>query len=148
MLPYVDRHAGAHDPDHLGNLTRAELEQYDRCAAANLPATEYAAIRDGMIEAHRRLVTDPRPLEETVVVPTDALFIEALPADRPLLEDYKLRNRAAEAGKAEAEAARVRLDNLRRGARILAGDLADPDIDRKTVVEGIPASVVIPGDTP
>jgi hypothetical protein len=148
VLPYVDRHAGAHDPDHLGNLTRAELEQYDRCAAANLPATEYAAIRDGMIEAHRRLVTDPRPLEETVVVPTDALFIEALPADRPLLEDYKLRNRAAEAGKAEAEAARVRLDNLRRGARILAGDLADPDIDRKTVVEGIPASVVIPGDTP
>ena len=79
-------------------------------------------------------------------MPTDALFIEALPADRPLLEDYKLRARAAEAGKDEAEAARVRLDNLRRGARILAGDLTDPDIDRKTVVEGIPATVVVPGD--
>ena len=94
----------------------------------------------------RRVVADPRPLEETIVVPTDALFIEALPADRPLLEDYKLRARAAEAGKDEAEAARVRLDNLRRGARILAGDLTDPDIDRKTVVEGIPATVVVPGD--
>jgi hypothetical protein len=146
MLPYVDRHAGAHDPDHLGNLTRAELERYDRCAQAHLPPAEYAVIRAGLAEAHRRVVADPRPLEETIVVPTDALFIEALPADRPLLEDFKLRNRAAEAGKAEAEAARARLDNLRRGARILAGDLTDPDIDRKTVVEGIPATVVVPGD--
>lgn len=142
-LPYVDRHAGAHDPDHLANLTRAELEQYARCVATAAPA-DYEAIRPGLEEAHRRLVVDPRPLEEEVVVPTDALFIEALPADRPLLEDYKLRSRAADAGKAEAEAARARLDNVRRGARILASDLTDPDIDRKTIVTGVPATVTVP----
>lgn len=146
MVPYVDRHAGAHDPDHLGNLTRAELERYARCARETLAPDAYEAIRPGLEEAHRLVLADPRPLEEEIVVPTDALFIEALPADRPLLEDFKLRNRAADAGKGEAEAARARLDNLRRGARILAGDLSDPDIDRKTIVEGIPATVVVPGD--
>ncbi|MEZ4403590.1 MAG: hypothetical protein R3B06_26435 [Kofleriaceae bacterium] len=143
MLPYVDRHTGAHDPDHLANLTRAELERYACCVRASMTPTAYEAIRPGLEEAHRRVLTDPRPLEEEIVVPTDALFIEALPADRPLLEDFKLRHRAADAAKAEAEAARVRLDNLRRGARILAGDLSDPDIDKKTVIEGVPASAIV-----
>jgi hypothetical protein len=98
MLPYVDRHAGAHDPDHLGNLTRAELERYARCVRDAVSPAEYEALRPGLEEAHRRVVVDPRPIEQEIVVPTDALFIEALPADRPLLEDYKLRNRAAEVG--------------------------------------------------
>ena len=146
MVPYVDRHAGAHDPDHLGNLTRVELERYARCVRETLSAAAYEAIRPGLEEAHRLVLVDPRPLEEEIVVPTDALFIEALPAERPLLEDFKLRNRAADSGKAEAEAARARIDNLRRGARILAGDLSDPDIDRKVVVEGVEATVVVPGD--
>ena len=146
MVPYVDRHAGAHDPDHLGNLTRAELERYASCARETMTPAEFEAIRPGLEEAHRLVLVDPRPLEEEIVVPTDALFIEALPAERPLLEDFKLRNRAADSGKAEAEAARARIDNLRRGARILAGDLSDPDIDRKTVVEGVAATVLVPGD--
>ena len=103
-------------------------------------------MRPGIEEAHRRVLEDPRPLEDEIVVPTDALFIEALPATRPILEDYKLRHRAAETAKAEADTARVCLDNVRRGARILAGDLSDPDIDRKTVIQGVPASVVVSGD--
>jgi|JI10StandDraft_1071094.scaffolds.fasta_scaffold18041_2 hypothetical protein len=146
MLPYVDRHAGAHDPDHLANLTRADLEAYVCCAREHLSPAEYEAIRPGLVEAHRRVLADPRPLEEEIAVPTDALFIEALPAERPLLEDYKLRHRAADVDKVEAEASRVRLDNLRRGSRILAGDLSDPDIDKKTLIEGASIGVVVPGD--
>lgn len=145
-VPFVDRHSGIHDPDHLANLTRAELERYACCLREVLSEAEYEAVRPGLEEAHRRVLVDPRPLEQEVVVPTDALFIEALPATHPLLEDYKLRHRAADAAKAEAEAARAHLENLRLGARILAGDLSDPDIDRKTVIQGVPASVVVGGD--
>ena len=144
MVPYVDRASGAHDPDHLGNLTRSDLEAYFCCLKAQLSPEALAAIRPGLDEAHRRVLTDPRPLEEVIVVPTDALFIEALPADQPILEDYKLRHRAADAVKLEAEAARIRLDNLRRGARILAGQLGDPDIEKVTVIRGAITAPVLP----
>jgi hypothetical protein len=146
MVPYVDSAGGAHDPDHLANLTRSELEEYFCCLRQHLPPDELAAIKPGLDEAHRRVLTDPRPLEEIIVVPTDALFIEALPADRPILEDFQLRHRAADAAKAEAEAAKARLENLRRGARILAGELADPDIEKTTIIQGAPGGIVVPGD--
>lgn len=146
MVPYVDRHGGAHDPDHLANLDRARLERYACCLREVLSPEELDAVRPGLEEAHRRVLVDPRPLEEEVVVPTDALFIEALPADRPILEDFKLRHRAADARKAEAEAARAYLENLRRGARILDGNLHDPELDRRTLIQGVPAGLMI-GDT-
>ncbi len=146
MVPYVDAVTGAHDPDHLANLTRSELERYVCCLEHHLTAEEMAAIRPGLDRAHRRILEDPRPLEEIIVVPTDALFIEALPADQPILEDFKLRHRAADAAKADADAVRVRLDNVRRGARILAGDFGDPDIEKLTVIQGAPGGVVVPGD--
>lgn len=146
MVPYVDRHSGAHDPDHLANLTRAQLERYGCCLREVLAPEELDALRPGMEEAHRRILVDPRPLEEEIVVPTDALFIEALPADRPILEDYKLRHRAADTHKAEAESARAYLENLRRGARILAGNLNDPELDRRTLIQGLPAGVVVGDD--
>ncbi len=142
MVPYVDAAMGAHDPDHLANLTRSELEGYFCCAKKHLTPEDLAAIRPGLEEAHRRIVEDPRPLEEIIAVPTDSLFIEALPADKPILEDFKLRHRAADAAKAEAEAAKARLENVRRGARILDGDFADPDIEKMTIVRGA-ADVVV-----
>jgi hypothetical protein len=146
MVPYVDAATGAHDPDHLANLTRSELESYFCCLKEHLTADELAAIKPGLDEAHRRILADPRPLEETIVVPTDALFIEALPADQPILEDFKLRHRAADAAKAEAEATKVRLENVRRGARILGGELSDPDIEKMTIINGTSPSVVLPPD--
>jgi hypothetical protein len=36
MVPYADRASGAHDPDHLGNLNRAELEAYFCCLRRHL----------------------------------------------------------------------------------------------------------------
>lgn len=146
MVPYVDRASGAHDPDHLGNLTRAELEEYYCCLKRHLSPEELALVKPGLDETHRRLLTDPRPLEDVIVVPTDALFIAALPSDQPLLEDFKLRNRAADAARAEAEAAKARLENVRRAARILAGELADPDIEKLTIIQGEPGGIVAPGE--
>ncbi len=146
MVPYVDAAMGAHDPQHLANLTRSELEAYFCCAKEHLTPEELAAIRPGLDEAHRRILQDPRPLEEIIAVPTDALFIEALPADQPILEDFKLRHRAADAAKAEAEAAKARLENVRRGARILADELGDPDIEKLTVIQGQSGGIVVPDD--
>jgi hypothetical protein len=57
-----------------------------------------------------------------------------------------LRHRAADAAKAEADAAKARLENLRRGARILANNLNDPELDRRTLIQGIPAGVVVGDD--
>jgi len=146
MVPYVDAATGAHDPDHLANMTRAELEAYFCCVKEHLTPDELAEIRPGLDEAHRRILQDPRPLEEIIAVPTDALFIEALPADQPILEDFKLRHRAADAAKAEAEAAKARLENVRRGARILEGEVADPDIEKMTIVNGTSPNIVLPPD--
>ena len=142
MVPYVDAATGAHDPDHLANLTRSQLEDYFCCVKEYLEPEELADIRPGLDEAHRRMLVDPRPLEEIIVVPTDALFNEALPADQPILEDFKLRHRAADVAKAEAEVSKTRLENVRRGARILEGELADPDIEKTTIVQGA-ADVVV-----
>lgn len=146
MVPYVDAAMGAHDPDHLANLTRSELEAYFCCVRENISSEELAAIRPGIDEAHRRVLQDPRPLEEVIAVPTDSLFIEALPADRPILEDFKLRHRAADAARAEAESAKARLENIRRAARILEGELGDPDIEKMTVIHGTSPNVVLPSD--
>lgn len=146
MVPYVAAATGAHDPDHLANLTRSELEQYFCFMKEHLTPEELAAIKPGLNEAYRRVLEDPRPLEEIIAVPTDALFIEALPADQPILEDYKLRHRAADAEKAEAEAAKARLENIRRGARILETDLGDPDIERTTIIQEANPSIVTPVD--
>jgi hypothetical protein len=144
MIPYVAAATGAHDPDHLANLTRSELEQYFCCLKEHLSPEDLAVMKPGLDEAHRRLLEDPRPLEEIVVVPTDALFIEALPADQPILEDFKLRHRAADAERAEAEATKARLENVRRGARILEGELADPDIEKMTIITGATPNIVLP----
>ncbi|MBE7449722.1 MAG: hypothetical protein HS111_12725 [Kofleriaceae bacterium] len=146
MVPYADRHSGAHDPDHLANLTRAQIERYSCCLREFLSPSEFETLRPGLEDAYRRILSDPRPLEEEIVVPTDALFIEALPGDRPILEDFKLRHRAADTRKAEAEAARINLENLRRGARILSGNLNDPELDRRTLIQGLPAGVVVGDD--
>jgi hypothetical protein len=53
-----------------------------------------------------------------------------------------LRHRAADAEKAEADAAKARLENIRRGARVLEGFLADPGIEKTTISRGS-ANVVV-----
>ncbi len=47
--------------------------------------------------------------------------------------------------KVKAEVRQVELENLRKAARLAAGERDDPDIDRKIVIEGA-ASVVVPTD--
>ena len=77
-----------------------------------------------------------------VVVPTDLLFIEALPGKHPLLEDFKLVHRSLDVEKVAAERDALKLENIRRTARLLAGDYKDPEVDKLISLEGTPTSVI------
>jgi len=145
MVPYADRASGIHDPDQPGNLTRAELDAYVCCLKKKLAPADLEALLPGINEAYQRLLADPRPSEEEIIVPTNSLYIEALPAAQPVLEDYQLLRRAAEVGRVQTDNARVSVENIRVAARILSGDLAS-DVEKKIVVEGAAGVTVSDGE--
>ncbi len=49
--------------------------------------------------------------------------------------------------KVQAEVRHAELENIRLAARALEGKLEDPDIEKKIVIEGEPASIAIQPDT-
>jgi hypothetical protein len=95
--------------------------------------TSFAAKEPEFAEIMLRLLTDQTP--EMVIVPSNSLYIEALPGTHPLLEDFKLIHRAIDIKRAQAEARKAELENLRLAARLAQGELGDPDIDKVVVVE-------------
>ncbi len=145
MVPYANRASGIQDPDQPGNLTRAELDQYVCCLKKNLAAADLNALLPGINEAYQWLLSDPNPSEEEIIVPTDSLYIEALPAAQPVLEDYQLLHRAADVERVRISNAGKNLDNVRHGARILGGDLTS-DFDKSILVEGAKGVTVEDGE--
>ena len=85
-------------------------------------------------EIMNRLLSSQNP--EMVIVPSNSLYIEALPGTHPLLEDFKLIHRAIDVKKAQAEARHAELENLRLAARLAEGQHGDPDIEKVVVVGG------------
>ncbi len=142
MAPYVDARSGVRDPDDIGNFTLSALKDYVCCLQKSLPAEDFAQLLPGIHAAYQRILTNPHPSEEEIVVPTGLLLIEPMTGTQPVIEDYKLRSRALDVVKAAAEVRRTELDNLRRAARILSDDLSDPDIERVVQVQGTPNVVV------
>jgi hypothetical protein len=142
MQEYVDDYFGIHDPDPYGNYTTEELLEYIECAYHDQGATEdvRAILRDTLIER----LTSPRRDAEEIVVPTGKLFIEALPGEHALLEDFKLLHRGMDVMKVRAEVREAELENLRRAARLIAGEREDPDIDKRVLVQGNAGVVVEP----
>ncbi len=144
--PYVD--AGFDDvmrlvdPDEPGTMSREDFTKFVACLHETLPPAEFDELRDALRSQYRRLLQAATRPGEEVIVPTGSLFIEALPAAHPLLEDYKLAHRIADVAKARAEVRHAELENARLAARLLAsaesaGLLADPDVDKKVVVSGV-----------
>jgi hypothetical protein len=138
MQDYIhfDRESGvtAQDPDPLAGLTIDQL----RAAMENIRAKDrgsFAANRQIFEEIINRLLSTKNP--EMVIVPSNSLYIEALPGTHPLLEDFKLIHRAIDVKKAQAEARHAELENLRLAARLTATPqlLQDPDIEKRIVVE-------------
>lgn len=77
--------------------------------------------------------------EELVIVPTDMLYIEALPGSNPVLENFKLAHRKLDVELARSKVTQSELHNLRKGALILGGNLFDPEIDKQVFINsGVP----------
>jgi hypothetical protein len=153
MTPFVDSELGLRDPDEFGNFTPEEFVAYARALHAEMQEqlqngeiTEEAfkAAEDRLRDQFRRLLSAPRRAEDEITVPTSSLYIEALPAAHPILEDFKLMHRAIDVKKVQAEVRKLEMENLRYAARILEGEREDPDIERKVVISGNGQAIVVP----
>jgi hypothetical protein len=67
-------------------------------------------------------------------VPTNSVFIEALPGRHALLEDFKLAHRAIDVKKVQAETRGEEIENLRKAYRIIEKILGDPNIEKVIAV--------------
>jgi len=145
-IPYVDTELGLRDPDDLGSWSPDAFAAYVRCMLdKHKDEPGYAELERRLVAQYQQILGSPRRVSDTVIVPTDSLFIEALPGKHPLLEDFKLQHRALDVDKVREEARKLRLESLRYAARILGNDYQDPDIDRKIVVSGTDG-IVVPTD--
>lgn len=136
MTPYLDEELGLRDPDGLGHWTAEAFIEYVNHLRATKTKAEFAAIEDALTLQFGRILSASRRLTEEIIVPTDSLFIEALPGKHPLLEDFKLMHRAMDVQKVQAEVRAIELENLRYAARLLNNEHEDPRIEKKIVVEG------------
>jgi len=120
----------AQDPDPLADLSLSELQTaYDNILARN--PESFTQNEDKFKEIMLRLLENE---SDEIIVPSNSLYIEALPGTHPLLEDFKLIHRAVDVKKAQAEARHAELENLRLAARLSNSELGDPDIDKVVVV--------------
>ena len=137
MRPYVDNafegFMNLHDPDEFGNFSLEDFSKYVCCLKKEKP-DEFDELEPQLKEIFERLLKSPQRTNEEIIVPTDSLFIEALPSKHPILEDFKLLHRAIDVKKVQAEVREMELENIRHAARILSSEddsslLDDPDIE-------------------
>jgi hypothetical protein len=121
------------DPDSFAEFSLEQLAELVTCLHDRDPdlfEKRRADIRAAILEK----LTSPRNDTDLVVVPTDALYVEALVGTHPLLEDFKLVHRALDVKKVQAEVRHAELENARLAARLFAGNDQDPDVDKNIVV--------------
>lgn len=135
MMPYVDSEFGLLDPDAPGNWSLEDFQKLYCCLKEEMgPA--FAELEPALQEFYKQLLMDPLRPGELITVPTGSLFIEALPGEHAVLEDFKALHRAVDVKRAQAEVRRLELENIRYAGRVMAKDFEDPEIERKIVVEG------------
>jgi hypothetical protein len=153
MTPFVDSELGLRDPDEFGNFTPEEFIAHARDLHAEMKRQlergeitqeELAVAVERLSDQFRRLLSAPRRAEDEIIIPTGSLFIEALPAAHPILEDFKLMHRAVDVKKVQAEVRKLEMENIRYATRILKGEHEDPDIEKKIIVEGGSQSIIVP----
>lgn len=159
MDPYVTLAEGEYgitDPDPLGNMTLDEFADYVCClrkrlfghVAPNAPAgtqpAEWRAIEPVLRAALRRLLQLALRNNDEVVIPTDSLFIEALPGAHSVMERFKNLHRQIDVRAAQENLRRSQLDNVRRAERLITGALEDPDIEAVYRFDGDPRAIVTP----
>jgi len=133
--PYIDEAFGAMDPDELSNINLEEFSKYICCLHQENPE-EYERVKPVLKEWLSQLLADPLRNGDEIIVPTGSLFIEMLPSDKSLMEDFKLKHREWDVYKVQAEVRKLELENIRYAARLLKDERGDPDTDKKIVVVG------------
>ncbi len=147
MQPYVEQAAegfGITDPDDLGNISLEEFGDYVCCLRKNLDAPVFAALKDTLTAQLATLLQSPVRENEEIVVPLNALYIEALPGSKPLLENFKLLHRQIDAADALENLRLKKMEKVRYAQRLLEGELRDPDITANYLFEGAPGVAVTP----
>ena len=140
--PYVDEAFGAMDPDEMSNLNLGEFSNYICCLHDKDP-DEFERLKPVLTELLKQLLADPLRNGDEIIIPTGSLFIEMLPSEKSLLEDFKLKHREWDVYKVQAEVRKMELENIRYAARILNLKLEDPEIDKKIILEGDGAGIDI-----
>ena len=135
MKDYVDVD-GIVDPDAFTNYTIEEVYDLIKSCAKNKPELLTDEVKKQFEEIIIEKRSSPRVESDEIVIPTDSLYIEALPGARPVLEDFKLIHRAVDVKKAQAEVREQELDNIRRANKILKGELEDPEIEKQIMIKG------------
>lgn len=147
MIPYLDAALGLHDPDEEGSMTPEAFARHARDLyrrrRRTLSEDGQEELRDHLRRQYRRIAERSRLKGEEITVPTNSLYIEALPGAHPLLEDFKLAHRIIDVRKAQAETRKLEMENLRYAARIIAGERNDPDVDKQVIVDS-PGVIVDP----
>jgi hypothetical protein len=88
------------DPDPDSHTTLDDLKTAMEAIYAHDP-TSFGQYETQFEEVMLRLLSDQT--EQMVIVPSDQLYIEALPGTHPILEDFKLIHRALDVKKVQAE---------------------------------------------
>jgi hypothetical protein len=138
----VDDELLVRDPDEAGNYTVEKLQELAACVRKRDPKL-YDQYRDAFKQLLIKRLSSGRLDDDLVVVPTSALYMEALVGTHPLLEDFKLIHRALDVKKVQAEVRHSELENIRLAARALKGNDEDPDVEKKIVIQtdGAPVTV-------
>jgi hypothetical protein len=121
----------AADPDPYSGMTLDQLKAAMAAIYAKAPAS-FQDHEPEFQEVMMRLLSDAT--QQMVVVPSNSLYIEALPGTHPLLEDFKLIHRALDVKRAQADVRRAELENLRLAARLEDGEYGEPHVDKVVVV--------------
>jgi hypothetical protein len=135
-VPYIDTAFGAMDPDELSNINLSDYGKYVCCLHEKLTEEEFDEIKPQLKKWLELLLADPLRNGDEIVIPTNSLFIESLPATYPLLENFKLRHRELDVYKVQADVRKLEMENLRFASRLLNAEREDPDIEKKIVVDG------------
>lgn len=145
MQEFIDNATnGIKDADEFANYTTQDLIDYLKCVKTNNPES-YEAEKDYVIALINERLHSTRKEKERIIIPTNSVFIEALPGKHPIMEDFKLAHRGLDVKKVQAEVRHAELENLRLAARLIEGEREDPDIEKKIIIEGN-TSIVPPID--
>jgi hypothetical protein len=133
MQEFIDNATdGIKDADEFANYTTQDLIDYLKCVKTNNPES-YETEKNYVIALINERLHSTRKEKERVIIPTNSVFIEALPGKHPIMEDFKLAHRGLDVKKVQAEVRHAELENLRLAARLMAGEREDPDIEKVVI---------------